>query len=54
MSCRHGICGTCMTEILKGKADHRDAFLSADEHACGKYMLPCVSRATGTRIVLNL
>lgn len=54
VSCRHGICGTCMTEILKGKADHRDAFLSADEHACGKYMLPCVSRATGTRIVLNL
>lgn len=53
-SCRQGICGTCMTEVLEGKVDHRDSVLSADQRDSGKYMLPCVSRAKGTRIVLNL
>lgn len=53
-SCRQGFCGTCLTDVLEGEADHRDTFLSAEERAVGKCMLPCVSRAKGTRIVLNL
>lgn len=54
VSCRQGFCGTCLTDVIEGEADHRDTFLSAEERAVGKCMLPCVSRAKGTRIVLNL
>jgi len=53
-SCRQGFCGTCLTDIIEGDADHRDTFLSAEERSAGKLMLPCVSRANGTRIVLDL
>lgn len=53
-SCRQGTCGTCITEVLEGKVDHRDSILSSDERESGKYMIPCVSRAKGIRIVLNL
>ncbi|MDE2255444.1 MAG: oxidoreductase [Betaproteobacteria bacterium] len=50
--CRGGVCGQCQTELVAGEADHRDSFLTdVDKH--GKIM-PCVSRARGARLVLNL
>ena len=53
-SCAQGVCGTCITGLLGGEPDHRDAFLSERERkACDKIML-CVSRAKSARLVLDL
>lgn len=53
-SCEQGVCGTCVTGVLEGTPDHRDAFLSERERkACDKMML-CVSRAKSERLVLDL
>ena len=52
--CRGGACGQCMTEVLEGEPEHRDHYLSAEEHAAGRAMMICVSRAKGERIVLDL
>ena len=53
-SCSQGVCGTCITGVLDGPPDHRDAFLSDKERkSCDKMML-CVSRATSERLVLDL
>ena len=53
-SCEQGVCGSCVTEIIEGKPDHRDEFLSAKQRISGKLMCLCVSRATGSQIVLDL
>ena len=53
-SCEQGVCGTCVTEIIEGKPDHRDEFLSAKQRISGKLMCLCVSRAKGSQIVLDL
>jgi vanillate O-demethylase ferredoxin subunit len=53
-SCEQGVCGTCVTGVLDGTPDHRDAFLSEKERkSCDKMML-CVSRAKSARLVLDL
>lgn len=53
-SCAQGVCGTCITGLLGGEPDHRDAFLSEKErNECDKIML-CVSRAKSQRLVLDL
>jgi len=53
-SCGQGVCGTCITGVLGGTPDHRDAFLSDKERkACDKMML-CVSRAKSESLVLDL
>lgn len=53
-SCEQGVCGTCLTGVLGGEPDHRDCFLSDDEKRCGDKLLPCVSRARGDVLVLDL
>ncbi|MER6786676.1 PDR/VanB family oxidoreductase [Streptomyces sp. NPDC000658] len=53
-SCREGTCGTCETDVLDGKPDHRDSLLTEDERAAGDTMLICVSRSCGPRLVLDL
>jgi ferredoxin-NADP reductase len=53
-SCGQGVCGTCITGVLEGTPDHRDAFLSEKERkSCDKMML-CVSRAKSELLVLDL
>lgn len=52
-SCREGVCGSCVTRVVEGSCDHRDAFLSQRERAAGDRILVCVSRAPG-RLVLDL
>jgi vanillate O-demethylase ferredoxin subunit len=52
-SCEQGLCGTCKTKVLDGEIDHRDKRLSAEQRAQG-YFLPCVSRAKGDTLVLDL
>ncbi|MEU2234432.1 iron-sulfur cluster-binding domain-containing protein [Streptomyces vietnamensis] len=53
-SCRQGICGTCEVEVRTGRIDHRDEVLTDEEKAASSYMLPCVSKSLGTRLVLNV
>ncbi|MFI1359347.1 PDR/VanB family oxidoreductase [Streptomyces sp. NPDC020898] len=53
-SCREGTCGTCETDVLDGRPDHRDSLLTEDERAVGDTMLICVSRSCGPRLVLDL
>lgn len=53
-SCEQGICGTCLTSVIDGIPDHRDAFLTEDERNCNKMMMPCCSRAKSHRLVLDL
>ena len=53
-SCEQGVCGTCEVRILEGEADHRDSILSAGEQAANQSMMTCVSRARGTRLVLDI
>ncbi|MFG1478025.1 PDR/VanB family oxidoreductase [Xanthobacter sp. V4C-4] len=52
--CRGGACGACVTPVVDGEVDHRDDFLSDAEKASGKLIMPCVSRARGPRLVLDL
>lgn len=52
--CRGGVCGQCMTRVLSGDIEHRDEFLSAAEREQGDCIMPCVSRASGKRLVIDL
>jgi vanillate O-demethylase ferredoxin subunit len=53
-SCEQGICGTCLTGVLEGTPDHRDAFLTDEERAACDRMLVCVSRSRSDVLVLDL
>lgn len=53
-SCREGTCGTCETEVLDGRVDHRDSLLTPEERAADDTMFICVSRAASPRLVLDL
>ena len=52
--CEQGVCGSCVTGVLAGVADHRDAYLSDAQRSAGRQMLLCVSRAKSERLVLDL
>ncbi len=54
VSCEQGICGTCLTGVLEGTPDHRDAFLTDDERAANNEMTVCCSRALSPLLVLDL
>jgi ferredoxin-NADP reductase len=53
--CRGGACGQCETDVLfaDGELIHRDVWLSAEDRAGGKKIMPCVSRARGLRLELD-
>jgi vanillate monooxygenase ferredoxin subunit len=53
-SCEQGICGTCLTRVLAGVPDHRDAYLTPSEQAANDQFTPCCSRAKTARLVLDL
>jgi vanillate O-demethylase ferredoxin subunit len=53
-SCREGLCRTCETPLLAGKADHRDFVLSDEERKANTSIIPCVSRALDDELVLDL
>ncbi|MGP4014351.1 PDR/VanB family oxidoreductase [Saccharopolyspora sp. 5N708] len=52
--CEEGYCGTCETPVLEGDPDHRDVVLSKAERSAGRTFMPCVSRACGRKLVLDL
>ncbi|NIK56989.1 PDR/VanB family oxidoreductase [Kribbella shirazensis] len=53
-ACEDGICGSCEVRVLGGVPDHRDDVLQNHERDRTDVMYPCVSRAKGRRIVLDV
>lgn len=53
-SCAEGVCGTCETRVLEGEIVHRDSLLTDEDKEEGIYMMPCVSRCKGDRLVLDI
>ncbi|HGY4638698.1 TPA: 2Fe-2S iron-sulfur cluster-binding protein [Acinetobacter baumannii] len=54
LSCEQGICGSCLTNVLEGEPEHRDMFLTDEEHASNKLFTPCCSRSKTKILVLDL
>lgn len=54
VSCEQGICGTCVTEVVEGIPDHRDLFLTDEEHGQNRQMTPCCSRAKTELLILRI
>ncbi|MER7847429.1 PDR/VanB family oxidoreductase [Kitasatospora sp. NPDC096077] len=53
-SCEDGLCGSCELRVLRGTPEHRDHVLSPAERGRTDVMYPCVSRAHGGRVVVDL
>jgi len=53
-SCRLGLCGACVVDVVAGIPDHQDSFMGDAERRAGKTMLACVSRAMSSDIELDL
>lgn len=53
-SCEEGVCGTCATRLLEGEPDHRDVFMTPEEHAANEEFAACCSRARSKRLVLDI
>jgi dimethylamine monooxygenase subunit B len=53
--CRGGACGQCETNVLQcvGQLLHCDHWLTAEDHAAGQKIMPCVSRFEGTTLILD-
>jgi dimethylamine monooxygenase subunit B len=53
--CRGGACGQCETTVHKcdGTILHRDHWLTPEEHADGRKIMPCVSRFEGKTLVID-
>lgn len=53
-SCSQGVCGTCLTRVLKGEPEHLDLYLTPQEQARNDQFLPCCSRSRSPCLVLDL
>ena len=55
-SCRTGTCGTCVTRVLSGQVEHRDTVIDTAGSSTSRstHMCPCVSRAVGSSLSLDL
>jgi len=53
--CRGGVCGECETSVLEleGELIHNDHWLCEADRASGRKIMPCVSRARCTRLVID-
>lgn len=54
VSCEQGICGTCLTRVIDGIPDHRDSYLTDEEHARNDQFTPCCSRCAGDKLTIDL
>ena len=54
--CRGGACGQCECDVLAcdGDIEHNDHWLTPEQRASQQKIMPCVSRFTGGRLVLDL
>lgn len=53
VSCEQGICGTCVTRVISGEPDHRDLFLTPEDHARNDQFTPCCSRSKTPVLVID-
>lgn len=55
-SCKEGVCGSCEARVVEfdGAIEHHDGILSKKEREASKTMMTCVSRCTGSRLVLDV
>lgn len=53
-SCEQGVCGTCITRVLAGQPDHRDYFMTDEEHALDDQFTPCCSRSKTPTLSVDL
>ena len=53
-SCEQGLCGACLTRVIDGTPDHRDFYLSDEEHDRNDQMTLCCSRSLTASIVLDI
>lgn len=54
LSCEQGICGTCMLKVVDGIPEHRDVFMTDEEHAENNMFTPCCSRAKSEKLVIEI
>jgi len=54
VSCEQGICGTCLTGVNAGEPEHRDSYLTDEEHSANDVMTLCCSRARSDLLELDL
>ncbi|MFB9224713.1 PDR/VanB family oxidoreductase [Paracoccus cavernae] len=54
--CRGGACGQCECDVVvaDGDIEHNDHWLTPEQRASQKKIMPCVSRFAGERLVLDL
>ena len=53
-SCEQGACGTCVVGVVEGEPLHQDVYLKPSERRAGDKIISCVSRAKGSRLVLDI
>lgn len=53
-ACSEGTCGTCETRVVDGVPDHRDVYLTDDEHAANKQIMICCSGSKTPVLVLDV
>lgn len=53
-SCKSGNCRTCAVKVVDGDVAHRDAVLTEDERNTEQLFCPCVSRAQGDKLTLDI
>ena len=53
--CRGGACGQCETRVVKaeGTIEHRDHWLTDEQRAQGEAIMPCMSRFSGSKLVIE-
>lgn len=54
LSCEEGICGTCLTGVQDGIPEHRDSYLTEEEHLANDQITLCCSRSVTPMLVLDL
>jgi ferredoxin-NADP reductase len=52
--CEEGLCGSCEVRVLAGRVDHRDVVLTRSEREAHNKIMTCCSRASGSKLVLEL
>ena len=54
LSCKEGVCGTCLTTVISGTPEHRDSYLNPDDQAAGEKIMICCSRSLDSNLELDL
>lgn len=54
LSCESGVCGTCLVDVISGEPDHRDLYMSDEEHAANLQITVCCSRSKTPLLEIDL